>query len=154
LLTESFCKKYLFSVTSLWCSLVNPFVVVRPTHILVPLWCIVRTGWRALLCSSSAYRAPCKKAAVPIYKVLVRPGRKSNFRPTSNQADALTTRPRAGEKKRAAVTNWVRVRSKIILNLSIARLFGSYSQIFAWLCVFWFSWKALCWVCSFYCHLG
>jgi len=24
LLTESLCKKYLFSVTSLWCTLVNP----------------------------------------------------------------------------------------------------------------------------------
>jgi len=35
LLTESFCKKYLFSVTSLWCTLVNPLVVVHPTHILV-----------------------------------------------------------------------------------------------------------------------
>jgi len=35
LLTESFCKKYLFGVTSLWCTLVNPFVVVHPTHILM-----------------------------------------------------------------------------------------------------------------------
>jgi len=35
LLTESFCKKYLFSVTSLLCTLVNPFVAVHPTHILV-----------------------------------------------------------------------------------------------------------------------
>jgi len=35
LLTESFCKNYLFSVTSLWCTLVNPFLVVHPTHILV-----------------------------------------------------------------------------------------------------------------------
>ena len=35
LLTESFCKKYLFSVTSLWCTLVNLFVVLRPTHILM-----------------------------------------------------------------------------------------------------------------------
>jgi len=35
LLTESFCKNYLFSATSLWCTLVNPFVVVHPTHILV-----------------------------------------------------------------------------------------------------------------------
>jgi len=35
LLTESFCKKYLFRVTSLRCILVNPFVVVHPTHILV-----------------------------------------------------------------------------------------------------------------------
>jgi len=33
-LTESFCKKYLFSVTSAWCTLVNLFVVVHPTHIL------------------------------------------------------------------------------------------------------------------------
>jgi len=32
-----------------------------------------------------------------IYKVLVRPGRESNSRPTSTEADALTTRPRAGE---------------------------------------------------------
>jgi len=31
----SFCKKYLLSVTSLWCTLVNPFVVVHPTHILM-----------------------------------------------------------------------------------------------------------------------
>ena len=35
LLTESFCKKYLFIVTSLWYTLVNPFIVVHPTHILV-----------------------------------------------------------------------------------------------------------------------
>jgi len=35
LLTESFCKKYLCSATSLWCTLVNPFVVVHPTHILM-----------------------------------------------------------------------------------------------------------------------
>ena len=33
LLTDSFCKKY--SVTSLWCTLVNPFVEVYPTRILV-----------------------------------------------------------------------------------------------------------------------
>jgi len=30
LLTESFCKKYLFSVTSLECTLVNPIAVVHP----------------------------------------------------------------------------------------------------------------------------
>ena len=47
-------------------------------------------------CSSSVHRAPGKKATVPICKVLVRPGRESNFRPTSIEADALTTRPRAG----------------------------------------------------------
>jgi len=35
LLTGSFCKNYLFSVTSLWCTCVNPFVTVHPTHILV-----------------------------------------------------------------------------------------------------------------------
>jgi len=35
LLAESFCKKYLFSLTSLWCTLVNPFIAVHPTHILV-----------------------------------------------------------------------------------------------------------------------
>jgi len=35
LLTESFYKNYLFSVTSLWCTFVNPFLVVHPTHILV-----------------------------------------------------------------------------------------------------------------------
>ena len=35
LLTESFCKKYLFSMTSLWCAFVNPFVVIHPAHILV-----------------------------------------------------------------------------------------------------------------------
>jgi len=36
LLTESFCKNNLFSVTSLWCTFVNPFLVVH-------------TGWRALI---------------------------------------------------------------------------------------------------------
>jgi len=35
LLTERFCKNYLFSVTSLWCTFVNPFLVVHPTHIFV-----------------------------------------------------------------------------------------------------------------------
>jgi len=34
-LTESFCKNYLFSVTSLWCTFVNTFLVGHPTHILV-----------------------------------------------------------------------------------------------------------------------
>ena len=42
-------------------------------------------------CNSSALRAPGKKGAVPIYKVLVRPSRESNSRPTSTEADALTT---------------------------------------------------------------
>jgi len=32
---RKFCEKYLFSVTSLWCTLANPFVVVHPTHNLV-----------------------------------------------------------------------------------------------------------------------
>ena len=32
---RKFCKNYLFSVTSLWCTFVNPFLVVHPTHILV-----------------------------------------------------------------------------------------------------------------------
>jgi len=35
LLTESFCKNCLFRVTSLWCTFVNPFLVVHPTHIMV-----------------------------------------------------------------------------------------------------------------------
>jgi len=35
LLTESFCKNYLFRVTSLWCIFVNPCLVVHPTHMLV-----------------------------------------------------------------------------------------------------------------------
>jgi len=35
LLTESFCKNYLFSVTSLWCTFVNPFLALHPTRILV-----------------------------------------------------------------------------------------------------------------------
>jgi len=46
--------------------------------------------------SSSVHRAHGKKATIPIYKVLVRPGRKANSRPTSTEADALTARPRAG----------------------------------------------------------
>jgi len=32
LLTESFCKKYLFSVTSMRYTLVNPFIVVHCAH--------------------------------------------------------------------------------------------------------------------------
>jgi len=32
---EIFCKKYPFSVTSLWCTLVKTFVLVHPTHNLV-----------------------------------------------------------------------------------------------------------------------
>ena len=43
----------------------------------------------------SIHRALGKKATVPIYKVLVRPDRESNSRPTSTAADALTTRPQA-----------------------------------------------------------
>jgi len=39
----------------------------------------VREGPR----SSSAHLAPGKKATVPIWKVLIRPGRESNFRPTA-----------------------------------------------------------------------
>jgi len=38
LLTESLCKNYLFSVTSLWRTFVNLFLVVHPTHILVHPW--------------------------------------------------------------------------------------------------------------------
>jgi len=34
--TESFCMNYLFSVTSLWCTFVNSFLVVHPMHILMP----------------------------------------------------------------------------------------------------------------------
>jgi len=48
-------------------------------------------------CSSSAHRAPGEKDTVPIYMALVRPGRGSNSRSTSTEADALTTRPRAGQ---------------------------------------------------------
>ena len=48
-------------------------------------------------CSSFARRAPGKKATVPMYKVLVRPGGESNSRPTSTEADALTNRPRTGK---------------------------------------------------------
>jgi len=50
-------------------------------------------------CSSSVYRTPGKKAAVPICKVLIRPGWESNSRPTSTEVDALTTRPRSGPNK-------------------------------------------------------
>jgi len=47
----------------------------------------------------STHRAPGKKATVPIYKVLVKPGRElSNSRPTSTEAEAHTTRPQAGLK--------------------------------------------------------
>ena len=52
----------------------------------------------SVLCSS-VHRAPGKKATVPIYKVLVRPGQESTSRPTSTEADALTTTPRAGVAK-------------------------------------------------------
>jgi len=47
--TESFCKNYLFSVTSLWCTFVNPFLVVHPPHILVHPGGIVHTGWKVLI---------------------------------------------------------------------------------------------------------
>jgi len=40
-------------------------------------------------CNSSGHREHGKKAAVPIYKVLARPGRESTSRPTSPDADAL-----------------------------------------------------------------
>jgi len=53
----------------------------------------------------SAHRAPGEKTAVPIYKVLVRPGREANSRTTSTEADALTYRPRAGGQVRMTVTN-------------------------------------------------
>ena len=56
-------------------------------------------------CSSSVHRAPGKRATVPICKVLVRPGRESNFRPTSIAADALTTTPRAGTSHNCRRTN-------------------------------------------------
>jgi len=38
-------------------------------------------------CSSSAHRAPGKKATVPIYMVWVRPGQESNPRPTSTEVE-------------------------------------------------------------------
>jgi len=49
--------------------------------------------------SSSAHRAPSKKGVVPIYNVLVRAGRELNSRPTSTEADGLTTRLRAGTQR-------------------------------------------------------
>jgi len=48
-------------------------------------------------CSSAVHRAPGKKAK--IYMVLVRPDRELNSRPTSTEAAALTTKPRAGRSK-------------------------------------------------------
>ena len=56
-------------------------------------------------CSSSAHRGPGKKAAVPIYKVLARPGQESNSGHTSTEADALTTRPRAGLQSCSKILN-------------------------------------------------
>ena len=52
--------------------------------------------------------APGKRATVPIYKVLVTPSQESNSRPTRTEADALTTRPRAGHNltKLTAVFHW------------------------------------------------
>jgi len=38
-------------------------------------------------CSAYAHRAPGKKTAVPIYKVVVRTGRESNSRPTSTEGN-------------------------------------------------------------------
>jgi len=43
-----------------------------------------------------AHRASGKTATVPLYKDLVRPGRESSCKPTSTEADALTTKARAG----------------------------------------------------------
>ena len=69
---------------------------------------------RFLLCSGCV---PCSSGCVPCsffrtpcawqegYKVLVRPGRESNFRPTSIAADALTTTPRAGTSHNCRRTN-------------------------------------------------
>ena len=45
---------------------------------------------------SSTHRVPGKKATVPVYKVLARPGREANSPPTNTKADVLTSRPRAG----------------------------------------------------------
>jgi len=71
--------------------------LVAPRLSLYNFWFVLCSG--CVPCSSSAYRAPDKKAAVPIYKVLVRPRHESISRPTSTEADALTTRPRAGPEK-------------------------------------------------------
>jgi len=49
LLTESFCKNYLFSVTSSWCIRVNPFIVCTSRIFWCTLACTAHTGWRALI---------------------------------------------------------------------------------------------------------
>jgi len=68
--------------------------LVGPGLSLYKFWFVLSSG--CIPCGFSAHRGPGKKAAVTIYKVLVRPGRESNSRPASTVADALNTRPRAG----------------------------------------------------------
>jgi len=65
-----------------------------PRLSLYNVWCVLGVFPAAL--PHTVRRAPGKKATVPIYKVLARPGRESNSRPTSTEADALTTTPQAG----------------------------------------------------------
>ena len=49
-------------------------------------------------CSSSTHRGLGKKATVTLQKFLKRPGRESNSRLTSTEADAFTTMSRAGQR--------------------------------------------------------
>jgi len=72
-------------------------------------------------CSSSAHRAPGKKAAAPIYNALVRPGRESNSRPHNSLAKECVTRQKA--KRGPAIT-----RGSIIINQGERRLKGQHAN--------------------------
>jgi len=72
----------------------GPTIKVSPFHLTMNSYKIAETTplqAYCIPCSSSAHRAPGKQATVSMYKVLVRPGRDSNPRPTSTEANALTS---------------------------------------------------------------
>jgi len=84
---------YLFDVVVSCWRFITTMVLLRHD------WVCTVSGFiftRLVLCSgsvpciSSTHCAPSKKATVPIYKVLVRPGQESNSRSTSTKADALS----------------------------------------------------------------
>ena len=84
-----------------------------------------------------------KKATIPLYKVLVRPGRESNSRNASTEANALTTRPRVqvafehlyGSGSQTYSSRYLNQGSNYVLLPSIFRSYRSWYRTTLW---FWF----------------
>ena len=72
-------------------------------------WVCTISGFCLMFCVCfwQLFRTLCawQEGCIPIYKVVVRPDREWNSRPTNTEADALSTRPRVGSKNSATKKN-------------------------------------------------